>query len=997
MSKARDIVETLRTVLVDGDVTNANFTGADLDIAKGGTGASTAGAARTALGLAIGSDVQAFDSAIMVDGDIGTTVQAHDANTAKLDEAANFTGTLQNSGSNVIVDSDIGTTVLAPNGSGANLTGIETSSTLGTLTKSFLANESSEITLSSTVSPTPAVGVTKEVAQVGVSSKGSWDVVSTGDNYDLQNTATAVTLTPSSATANGTFSLGSGSFAAADVGKKITGNSGEAILTSTAGAYSIVTSFANTNAIASGSWQMYALKFDSANGITFNSVIQGYAISSTAYNSKNFNGGAIGAVHLGIFFKPDGLSMYHVSNANTMYQWALSTAWDISTLSYNSKSFNVTAQDSHPQDVFFSPDGTKMFMLGKSDDRVYAYTLSTAWDISTMSYASAYFDVANSGQETTPHSLQFKPDGTKMYVAGESSNKMHQYSLSTAWDVTTASYDSVYFANTAQNSTQLLCTVFSTDGTKLFALNENGQKMVFKYNLSTAWNIGTASYANESFLLSSQDNTPTAIAFKDDGTRMYMVGTTTNTFFQYTTESVFAPAAKYHPAITKDSGQINSTYWTDINTMTTDQINGNGTVSYAVSTDNRTIWKTAKNGVGIRSIAKNNSGTWQYNSAFVSTPYDIENAAYDSKSFSVSSQAATPEGLFLKPDGTKLYVCSNNSDAVFQYTLSTAWDISTASYNSVTISVGSVVVSPAGITFSADGTKMYLVDAYNEKVFQYTLSTAWDLSTASYANLFISIASQNIQSVEVLLNNNGTKMYMAGSAGNSIYQYALSTAYNISTASYESKSFSFASQEGLLSGVTFNADGTKMFAIGTTNDSVYAYTLSTAFDVSTASYDSVSFSVASQELTPRGIVFKTDGSKLYVLGDTADTVFQYTTTSQGFTTSETWVNGTTNTELATIQQSLNATAANVMLEEQLEAVTDPNHFALGTTLDLMIAPYMATASASLPSSDGVSINYDAAALNKGAILGTDYDYDFPANNKVRITSLASQNLKVRVV
>ena len=61
MSKARDTVETLRTVLVDGDVTNANFTGADLEIAKGGTGASSAGAARTALGLAIGSDVLAPD------------------------------------------------------------------------------------------------------------------------------------------------------------------------------------------------------------------------------------------------------------------------------------------------------------------------------------------------------------------------------------------------------------------------------------------------------------------------------------------------------------------------------------------------------------------------------------------------------------------------------------------------------------------------------------------------------------------------------------------------------------------------------------------------------------------------------------------------------------------------------------------------------------------------------------------------------------------------
>ena len=61
MSKARDIVETLRTVLVDGDVTNANFTGADLEVSKGGTGASSTGAARTALGVAIGTDVLAPD------------------------------------------------------------------------------------------------------------------------------------------------------------------------------------------------------------------------------------------------------------------------------------------------------------------------------------------------------------------------------------------------------------------------------------------------------------------------------------------------------------------------------------------------------------------------------------------------------------------------------------------------------------------------------------------------------------------------------------------------------------------------------------------------------------------------------------------------------------------------------------------------------------------------------------------------------------------------
>ena len=61
MSKSRTNAETLRTVLVAGDVTNANFTGADLEVGKGGTGASSAGAARTALGVVIGTNVLAPD------------------------------------------------------------------------------------------------------------------------------------------------------------------------------------------------------------------------------------------------------------------------------------------------------------------------------------------------------------------------------------------------------------------------------------------------------------------------------------------------------------------------------------------------------------------------------------------------------------------------------------------------------------------------------------------------------------------------------------------------------------------------------------------------------------------------------------------------------------------------------------------------------------------------------------------------------------------------
>jgi len=257
--------------------------------------------------------------------------------------------------------------------------------------------------------------------------------------------------------------------------------------------------------------------------------------------------------------------------------------------------------------------------------------------------------------------------------------------------------------------------------------------------------------------------------------------------------------------------------------------------------------------------------------------YDLSSTSYSGISFDPSSQEPTPYALEFNNNGTKMYTVGVSNDTIYQYSLSTAYDVSTASYDSVSFSVASQEATPYSITFNNDGTKMYMVGYTSDTIFQYSLSTAFDLSTASYSSVSFSVASQDSIPSDVIFNNNGTKMYMVGRSTDSIYQYSLSTAYDVSTASYDSVSFSVASEDSQPSGIMFNNDGTKLYMTGSASDSANQYSLSTAYDLSTISYDSVSFSFSSQESNVLDMTFSADGSKLFVTGLTNSTIYQYST------------------------------------------------------------------------------------------------------------------------
>jgi len=257
---------------------------------------------------------------------------------------------------------------------------------------------------------------------------------------------------------------------------------------------------------------------------------------------------------------------------------------------------------------------------------------------------------------------------------------------------------------------------------------------------------------------------------------------------------------------------------------------------------------------------------------------DLSNVTYDTE-FSLNNQMTSYAfGQTLSTDGTKLYVVGQTQIApttwitqVWQYSLSTAFDITTASYDNVTFNPSSQDTNPMGIAFNTDGTKMYLVGTNSDLVLQYSLSTPWDVSTASYDNVSISAPA----TYGLYFKDDGTKMYTTGFDANftGVRSFSLSTGFDLSTATDDLSTYSsIAVTGGNPFSAVLNPDGTKMYILGAGyNESIYRYSLSTAFDVSTATYDNESISLSNELHLMYYMEISRDGTKIYVVGTSPGT------------------------------------------------------------------------------------------------------------------------------
>ena len=484
-------------------------------------------------------------------------------------------------------------------------------------------------------------------------------------------------------------------------------------------------------------------------------------------------GTSIGANAQGLYVKSDGTKMYVTgSSSDTVKEYTMSTAWDPTTRSLD-YALAIGTQEATATSLDFKPDGTKFYLTGTTSDSIQEYNMTTAWDISTASHSQSF---SISAQEDGPRGLRFKSDGTKMYVTGSTGDDVNEYTLSTAWDVSTASYSQNFSVASYETLPQDL--FFSSNGETMWVIGSTGDD-INEFTLSTAWDISTASYSQTSINLAAYETLPSAMWISPDGTKLFVMG--------------------------YSGDQIDLFLF------------------------------------GVRKL-------------------------------DVSSEEGNTNSIFFKTDGTKMYLTGGGGDDINEYNLSTAWEVSTATF-SQRISIASEETSPQGLYIDSSGTRVYVIGATGDDVNQYSLSTAWDISTLSYTQN-LSVATYQTIPTGVEFKPDGTKMYITGDTSDRITEYDLSTAWDISTASFV-QNYGVGTNSPVPSEMRFKPDGTKMFVCSQgSTDAVSEFSLSTAWDISTASYEK-QIILSASETTPTSLFFKDDGTKFYTAGRVLDLVWQY--------------------------------------------------------------------------------------------------------------------------
>ncbi len=230
----------------------------------------------------------------------------------------------------------------------------------------------------------------------------------------------------------------------------------------------------------------------------------------------------------GVAFNSDGTKMYIIgASANRVIQYTLSTPFDISEATLLAGSVCTEGIAGDGLKITFNSDGTKFFLVDDGTQDVEILTLTTAYDISTCS---------NTGSKdfgtTNLRDLKFSNDGKKVFLYDEGgTHSLKQYSLSSAFDISNPTLVTTYTGTSSKTLKQLTGNenkvnglAFSSDGTKMFVTNDT---KITEFTLSNPFDLSNVTSEGRENI-SDEILKISGIAFNNDGSKMFIVDFSTN-------------------------------------------------------------------------------------------------------------------------------------------------------------------------------------------------------------------------------------------------------------------------------------------------------------------------------------------------------------------------------------------------------------------------------------------------------------------------------------
>jgi len=218
----------------------------------------------------------------------------------------------------------------------------------------------------------------------------------------------------------------------------------------------------------------------------------------------------------------------------------------------------------------------------------------------------------------------------------------------------------------------------------------------------------------------------------------------------------------------------------------------------------------------------------------------------------VTTGLATPYGVAVSPDGTRVYVANQGGTTVAVFSA----DSATGQLSSLTtITAGT---APRAVRFSADGTRAYVANQ--------TSGTVSVINTAD--NSVIATVNTGGQLFDIAVNPAGTRVYAVDVAGKKVY--VIDTATNSVVASP-------ATGNGPR-GVVVSADGARFYVSNYNDHTISQFDASTNASLGTVAADLFNYNPGQLAISP-------NGTSVYVAqGGTSDNVRIFTISSSGLLT-----------------------------------------------------------------------------------------------------------------